>query len=103
MFRSTIQNRLDRFAKSCKSLGIKATHQRIEIYRELARTSEHPDVETLFQRIRRRIPSISLDTVYRNLRLFEEKGLIKRVGIRGEKTRFDANSVKIPNSVLQTR
>jgi len=87
----TMQERLHWFSERCKALGIKATHQRMEIYRELIRTQRHPDAETIYQRIRRRIPSISLDTVYRNLRLFEDKGLINRVGNLGERTRFDAN------------
>lgn len=88
---SPMQERLGWFLIRCKDLGIKATHQRMEIYRELVSTHEHPDAEAIFQRIRGRIPTISLDTIYRNLRLFEEKGLINRVGIMGDRTRFDAN------------
>jgi Fur family peroxide stress response transcriptional regulator len=58
----------------------------------MARTDEHPDAETIYARVRKRIPAISLDTVYRTLRLLEKKGLILRVGYLGEKTRFDANT-----------
>lgn len=79
------------FAEICRSEGLKATHQRTEVYRELARTREHPDAETIYRRVRRRIPSISLDTVYRTLRLLEGKGVISRVGALGERARFDAN------------
>ena len=79
------------FSGVCRSYGVKATHQRTEIYRELARPNEHPDAETIYARVRKRIPVISLDTVYRTLRLLEKKGLISRVGSLGEKTRFDAN------------
>jgi Fur family peroxide stress response transcriptional regulator len=79
------------FSGICRRYGVKATHQRSEIYRELARTNEHPDAETIYTRVRKRIPAISLDTVYRTLRLLEKKGLISRVGSLGEKTRFDAN------------
>ena len=87
-----VQKRVDVFSQACRGYGVKATHQRREIYRELAGTNEHPDVETIYSRVRKRIPAISLDTVYRTLHLLEKKGLIARVGFLGDKTRFDANT-----------
>lgn len=87
-----VEKRVHRFSEVCRRYGVKATHQRSEIYRELASTNEHPDVETIYRRIRERIPAISLDTVYRTLRLLETKGLIARVGSLGERTRFDADT-----------
>jgi Fur family peroxide stress response transcriptional regulator len=86
-----VEKRVNVFFEVCRRYGVKATHQRAEIYRELAGTNEHPDVETIYARVRKRIPAISLDTVYRTLRLLEKKGLISRVGSLGERTRFDAN------------
>lgn len=83
---------MDAFEKLCLRHGLKLTHQRMEIFRDLASTDEHPDAEELHKRVRKRIPSISLDTVYRNLRLLEEHGIISMVGISYERTRFDANS-----------
>ncbi len=85
------EKRVNVFPEVCRRYGVKATHQRTEIYRALARTNEHPDAETIYARVRKRIPTISLDTVYRTLRLLEKEGLISRVGSLGEKTRFDAN------------
>jgi len=87
-----IERRVKGFRAACQRYGLKATHQRTEIYRELARTQEHPDAETVYDRVRKRIPAISLDTVYRTLRLLEEKEIISRVGYHGERTRFDANT-----------
>jgi Fur family transcriptional regulator, peroxide stress response regulator len=87
-----VEKRVNVFSEFCRRYGVKATHQRSEIYREVARTDEHPDVETIYARVRKRIPAISLDTVYRTIRLLERKGLISRVGSFGEKTRFDANT-----------
>jgi Fur family transcriptional regulator, peroxide stress response regulator len=87
-----VAKRVNVFSGICRRYGVKATHQRREIYRELAGTKEHPDAEAVYTRVRKRIPSISLDTVYRTLRTFEEKGLISRVGPSGEKTRFDADT-----------
>ena len=87
-----VERRLGIFSGVCRRHGIKATHQRTEIYRELAGTKEHPDVETIYNQVRKRIPAISLDTVYRTLRLLEKKSLISRVGSLNEKTRFDSNT-----------
>ena len=87
-----VQKRLTEFADACRQRGIKATHQRTEILRELAGTEEHPDAETVYNSVRNRMPAISLDTVYRTLKLFEEKGIIVRMGAMKERARFDANT-----------
>ena len=87
-----LEKRINVFSEVCRRHGVKATHQRTEIYRELASRNEHPDVEKIYAKVRKRIPTISLDTVYRTLRLLEKKGLIARVGSLGEKMRFDANT-----------
>ena len=87
-----VERRTKVFSGTSRRYGVKTTHQRTEIFRELARTNEHPDAEMIYARVRRRIPAISLDTVYRTLRLLEKEGLISRVGSLGEKMRFDANT-----------
>ena len=87
-----VERRIEMFSNFCRRYGAKVTHQRTEIYRELAGTNEHPDAETIYARVRKRIPTISLDTVYRTLRLLERRGLISRVGSLGERTRFDADT-----------
>lgn len=82
---------LELFKQSCLAKGIKLTHQRIEIFRELALSEEHPDADTVLTRVRKRIPTISRDTVYRNLKFLSEQGLIAIVGMSHERLRFDAN------------
>jgi Fur family transcriptional regulator, peroxide stress response regulator len=89
-----IENRVRTFSERCRGYGLKATHQRAEIYREIARTDEHPDAETIYARVRKRLPTLSLDTVYRTLRLLERKGIILRAGLLSERARFDANTVR---------
>ncbi len=79
------------FRQACVDRGVKVTHQRLEIFRELASTEEHPDVETVHRRVRERIPTISPDTVYRNLKMLVEHGLVSVVGMSHERLRFDAN------------
>lgn len=84
--------RLEEFKERCRQAGLKATPQRVEIYRELAATEEHPDAETLLRRVRKRMPTLSFDTVYRTLRTLEEKNIIGRLGAPTERFRFDANT-----------
>jgi Fur family peroxide stress response transcriptional regulator len=85
------EKRVQAFFEAFRVHGIRATPQRVEIYRELRKTEEHPDAETVYRRVRERMPVISLDTVYRTLRLFEEKEVISRVGALNERARFDGN------------
>ena len=87
-----VSKRVVDFVSACRQRGIKVTHQRTEILRELAGTEEHPDAETIYARVRQRLPTISLDTVYRTLRLLQENRVISRVGFPKERARFDANN-----------
>ncbi len=80
-----------RFETVIRSEGIKLTHQRLEIFREVAQTGDHPDADMVFQRVRERMPTISLDTVYRTLWLLNDLGLVVTLGPSRERTRFDAN------------
>jgi len=87
-----LAQRMHAFTELCGQAGIRVTNQRTEVFREVARTTEHPDAETVYRRVRKRIPAISLDTVYRTLRLMEEKELISKVNYPGDRARFDANT-----------
>lgn len=87
----TIEERMQTFARHCRQSGIKLTHQRLEIYREVVRSPEHPAVETVFRGVRERMPTVSLDTVYRTLRMFEGRGLIRTIGHTRDRARYDAN------------
>jgi Fur family peroxide stress response transcriptional regulator len=86
--------RMASFVGMRPQLRIRWTHQRTEIYRQIASTDEHPDAKTVYRRVRRRIPAISFDTVYRTLKLFEKKGIIVRVAHQGESVRYDANMTR---------
>ena len=86
-----IERRMERFAQVCRKAGVKLTHQRLEIFREVARSSDHPDAETVHRGVRDRIPTLSLDTVYRTLWLLGDLGLITPLGPSRVRVRFDAN------------
>lgn len=86
-----LEKRLGHFETACRKSGVKLTHQRLEIFREVALTGDHPDAETVHQRVRTRLPTVSLDTVYRTLWLLKDLGLITTLGSHHQRTRFDAN------------
>lgn len=67
------------------------THQRLEIFREVASTIEHPDADTVFRAVQRRMPTVSLDTVYRTLWMLHDLGLVTTLGPQRNGVRFDAN------------
>ena len=81
---------MDHFQATCRSHGLKITHQRLEIYRALLATDEHPSAESLHGKLSASMPTLSLDTVYRTLATFEELGLVKRVETMGSQARFEA-------------
>lgn len=85
-----VQEKMAAFEKACKEAGLKLTHQRLEIYRELAIATDHPSAEMLHKRLQKRIPTISLDTIYRTLYSFEHYNLITRVETVESQARFEA-------------
>jgi Fur family transcriptional regulator, peroxide stress response regulator len=86
-----IEQRMARFKAACRKSGAKMTHQRMEIFREVAKSGGHPDAEKVFAGIRKRMPTISMDTVYRTLWWLKDLELIVVLGPSRERVRFDAN------------
>jgi len=86
-----IERRVERFKDAAKQAGVKLTHQRIEIFREVAASLEHPSAEAVMKALQPRMPTVSLDTVYRTLWLLHDLGLVSTLGPRRASVRFDAN------------
>jgi Fur family peroxide stress response transcriptional regulator len=86
-----IESRVHQFEEACRERGLKVTPQRLEIFRVLASSSAHPSVEEVFEKIRKRMPTVSLDTVYRTLTTLSEAGMVSRVEVLDDRSRFDAN------------
>lgn len=86
-----LNHRMEQFKEGLKRAGVKMTHQRLEVFREVAQSNEHPDAETIYEGVRQRVPTVSLDTVYRTLWLLRDLGLVGTLGVARERTRFDAN------------
>ncbi|NIP29470.1 MAG: transcriptional repressor [Candidatus Dadabacteria bacterium] len=86
-----LEDRVSKFIEQSKELGLKVTPQRIAIYKELAKTEEHPSTEMIYNNIKNYYPNISLTTVYRTLETFEKTGLISVVNVLYNAARYDAN------------
>ena len=67
------------------------TRQRQVILEELRKVTSHPTAADLYEIVRQRLPKISLGTVYRNLELLAQVGLIQKLQISGYEARFDGN------------
>lgn len=86
-----VERRIEEFREAAREAGAKLTHQRLEIFRAVASSGEHPSVEAIYQTVQRTVPTISLDTVYRTLWLLTDLGLLTTLGPRQGSVRFDAN------------
>ena len=69
---------------------LRMTRQRRAILEALAKVRTHPTADEVCRMVRRRLPRISLGTVYRNLELLSERGLIGKLEAGGSRRRFDA-------------
>jgi len=67
------------------------TRQRQVVLEELAKLTSHPTAAELYEIARRRLPKLSLGTVYRNLELLAADGAIQKLEISGTESRFDGN------------
>ena len=89
--KAEVERRVERFKDAARQAGVKLTHQRLEIFREVAASLEHPSAEAVLKALKARMPTVSLDTVYRTLWLLHDLGLVSTLGPRRESVRFDAN------------
>ena len=81
--------------KKCLEKGVKLTEQRKVIARVMSESketygeSDHPDVDELYNRVTKIDPKISIATVYRTVKLFEEAGILAKHDFRGGKARYE--------------
>jgi Fe2+ or Zn2+ uptake regulation protein len=87
-----IVRRVAEFRKTCESRGLAVTHQREVIFRALLEMPEHPSPESLYEKVKKSIPSISLGTVYKNIKTFLDAGLIREVSLHHATLRVDVNT-----------
>ena len=86
----------DTIEQKCLSKGVKLTDQRKIIAKVLSASkaeygeSDHPDVDELYSRVSKIDPKISIATVYRTVKLFEEAGILTKHEFKGGKARYEA-------------
>ncbi len=78
-----------RIERLCVERGLKMTGQRRVVARVLSDASDHPDVEELYRRASALDQHISIATVYRTVRLFEEQGILERRDFGGGRARYE--------------
>jgi len=76
------------------SIKLSNTTQRKVIIEELKKLKTHPTADELYEIVKKRLPKISLGTVYRNLEQLSKAGKILKLGISGKQKRFDGNIEK---------
>ena len=72
--------------------NMRLTSQRQVILEELKKVKSHPTANEMYDMVRKRLPRIGLGTVYRNLDLLAELGIIKKMEVGGEQKRFDGDT-----------
>lgn len=87
---SFIESRMRTLEQRLRRRGLSVTHQRLAVYRALLETTVHPDAERLFAQVRRRVPTISLGTVYKALDTLKDLGAITEVDAPRSATRYEA-------------
>ena len=80
---------ISRIEQRCVDKGMKMTEQRRVIARVLSDASDHPDVEEVYRRATAIDPNISIATVYRTVRLFEEANILERHDFGDGRARYE--------------
>jgi len=93
---------MESFEEACRAADLKLTHQRLEIYRELARATDHPSAETLHRRLHQAMPTLSLDTVYRTLTTLEQHHLIKKVETVDSQAHYEVQTMQHHHLICDT-
>ena len=75
--------------KKCIAKGVKLTDQRRVIAKVMSESSDHPNVDELYKRVNMVDPKISIATVYRTVKLFEESGILTKHDFKGGKARYE--------------
>ena len=73
----------------CKQKGVRLTDQRKLIAKAMSKSESHPDVDELHKKVSKLDSKISIATVYRTVKLFEEAGIVAKHDFKGSKSRYE--------------
>ena len=76
----------------CISKGLRLTDQRRLVAKVMSESADHPDVDELHKRVNKIDSKISIATVYRTVKLFEEAGIVSKHDFKGNKARYEQTS-----------
>ena len=82
----------DDIENKCIRRGLRLTDQRKLIAKVMSGSEDHPDVDELYQRVNKLDSKISIATVYRTVKLFEEAGIVAKHDFKGNKARYEQAS-----------
>ncbi|MBX7249870.1 MAG: transcriptional repressor [Caulobacteraceae bacterium] len=94
---------MDRIEKLCAERGMRMTDQRRVVARVLSQSQDHPDVEELYRRAAAVDPHISIATVYRTVRLFEEAGVVEKHDFGDGRSRYEELTDDHHDHLIDTR
>jgi Fur family ferric uptake transcriptional regulator len=94
---------MDRIEKLCAERGLRMTDQRRVVARVLGESHDHPDVEELYRRASAVDPNISIATVYRTVRLFEEAGVVEKHDFGDGRSRYEEAGEEHHDHLIDTR
>tara|TARA_Y100000590_G_scaffold304643_1_gene343567 strand:- start:1607 stop:2017 length:411 start_codon:yes stop_codon:yes gene_type:complete len=80
---------MSKIEDKCKAKGVRLTDQRRLIAKIMNESSDHPDVDELHKRVNKIDQKISIATVYRTVKLFEESGILEKHAFKGSKARYE--------------
>ena len=80
---------MSKIEDKCKERGVRFTDQRRLIAKVMSQSSDHPDVDELHKRVSKIDEKVSIATVYRTVKLFEESGIIEKHDFKGGKARYE--------------
>ena len=79
----------DSIEQKCIAKGVKLTDQRRIIAKVMSQSEDHPDVDELYKRVSKMDSKISIATIYRTVKLFEESGILTKHEFKGGKARYE--------------
>ena len=80
---------MSKLEEKCKAKGVRLTEQRRLIAKVMSEATDHPNVDELHKRVSKLDNKVSIATVYRTVKLFEEAGIVEKHDFRGGKARYE--------------